>query len=71
MTQAKMGHVTATRTGNDMRFDCECGATERVVDYENGKTPKKFEWRMTFTSEHATCKTCGKEYTGNVGAQYR
>ena len=70
MTKVQRGHVSATQNGNDMRFDCECGATETVTDYMSSQnSPEKFEWRVTFRTEESTCRTCGKEYEGNVGAQ--
>lgn len=72
MTKSQMGHVTASRSGDDMQFECECGATETVIGYMSGKNrPHKFEWRVTYISEHATCYTCRKEYVGNIGAQHR
>jgi hypothetical protein len=74
MNKAKMGNVAITSMGDaeqDRQFECDCGATEYVVDYNSGKnTPKKFEFWMGFKKEHAKCLTCGVAFDSQIGAQY-
>jgi hypothetical protein len=74
MNKSKMGNVTITRMGDndqDRQFECDCGATECVVDYDSGKNrPKKFEFWMGFKAEHVKCLTCGVAFDSQIGAQY-
>lgn len=68
--QAKLGRVTLIREGDDAFFKCECGAEEKVINFENGAEPKEFVWRITFNTEHSQCYKCGKEHNSNIGNRY-
>lgn len=71
MSQAKMGKVSASRDGQNMRFDCECGEYEVVIGYDNGTRPKKFIWEASWNSMRSFCKTCKSEHKATLESQYR